>query len=596
MARAPDETVADQKAAAAGALTVLLAEDDPTTLRILQAILEKDGWRVTTASDGPQAIACIERARPDLILLDVHMPRLEGIEVARRVRELAPDALLPIVFMTDLADEPTLVRCIEAGGDDFLPKPFGVATLRAKLKAITRTRDLHQVVTRQRDELVRLHASTFREHALAERVMQSIVHLGRAVDAGIQTLIEPASLFNGDLLLTARRPGGSLHVLLGDFTGHGLQAAIGAIPVAHIFRSMTEKGFAVGEIAGEMHDKLLRLLPTGNFLAACLAELDFDERRITVWSGGIPDALLFRPGKGIVARFTSSHLPLAVPFDHKFDRNAQVASFELGDRFILYSDGLIETRNPRGEMFGEARLDALLVPPLEAKAVFDQICISVGTFRQQTAADDDVTLAVVDCAIAPIEEAPAPDVERVKEETPLPWRISLRLEARSLERSDPLPLLIQSVAELQGFESQRSTIFLVLQELYSNALDHGVLQLDSRLKEGPNGFGEYLRARAAALRRLREGHVVIDLVHEPLAGGGRLRVRVRDSGRGFDVSKWMNAAPPDPEERSGRGIALVRSVCESVRWNERGNEVEALVRWSAEAPVEAAPAGSSHAR
>ena len=581
--------------AAPGVLTVLLADDDPTTRRILQAILEKDGWHVELASDGPEAVAYVERARPDLILLDVKMPGLDGIDVARRVREIARDALLPIVFMTDLADEPTLVRCLEAGGDDFLPKPFGVATLRAKLKAITRTRDLHHVVTHQRDELVRLHAATFREHALAERVMQSILYLGRAVDAGVQTLVEPATLFNGDLLLTARRPGGSLHVLLGDFTGHGLQAAIGAIPVAHIFRSMTEKGFAVGEIADEMNDKLLKLLPTGNFFAACLAELDFDERRITVWSGGIPDALLYRPGTGIVARFPSSHLPLAVAIDRPFDRGAQNASFEPGDRLVLTSDGLIETRNPHGEMYGEERLEALLVPPLEGKELFDQICISVGTFRQKTPADDDVTLAVVDCSEKPHEPAP-PDAERGKEAPPLPWRISLRLEARSLERSDPLPLLIQSVAELQGFESQRSTIFLVLQELYSNALDHGVLRLDSKLKDGPNGFGDYLRARAAALRRLKEGHVVIDLVHEPLADGGRLRVRVQDSGRGFDVSKWMDAAPPAPDQRSGRGIALVRSVCESVRWNSRGNEVEASVRWSAEAPVEPQPAGNAGAR
>jgi DNA-binding response OmpR family regulator len=585
MAGPVESSVLEPPAAASAALTVLVADDDPTTCRILQAILERDGWRVDVANDGPEALACVARARPDLILLDVHMPIQDGIDVARRVRALAPDALLPIIFMTDSADEPMLVRCLEAGGDDFLPKPFGVATLRAKLKAITRTRDLHHVVTKQRDELVRLHAATWREHALAERVMQSIVHLGRAVDAGLQTLVEPASLFNGDLLLTARRPGGSLHVLLGDFTGHGLQAAIGAIPVAHIFRSMTEKGFTVGEIASEMHDKLLRLLPTGNFLAACLAELDFVDRRITVWSGGIPDALLFRPGKGIVARFPSSHLPLAVATDRPFDRTAKVASFELEDRFIVCSDGLIESRNARGEMFGEGRLEALLVPPLEGKALFDEICIAVGKFRNDTPADDDVTLAVVRCAPTRPEEAP-PDAEHGKEATPLPWRIALRLEARSLERSDPLPLLMQSVAELQGFESQRSTIFLVLQELYSNALDHGVLRLSSALKNGPNGFGAYLQARAAALRRLKEGHVMIDLVHEPLEKGGRLRVRVGDSGEGFDVSKWMNAAPPDPEARSGRGIALVRSVCESVRWNERGNEVEALVHWSADAPVD----------
>jgi DNA-binding response OmpR family regulator/anti-sigma regulatory factor (Ser/Thr protein kinase) len=586
MARELDLPVDDARARVADrGLTVLVADDDPTTRRLLEAILAKDGWRVALAADGIEAIDRVQRVRPDLILLDVHMPGMDGIGVARHVRELARGAWLPIVFMTDTGDEEMLVRCLDAGGDDFLPKPFGMATLRAKLDAISRTRELHQVVMKQRDQLVRLHAATSREHELAERVMKSVVHRGRAVEAGAQTLVVPASLFNGDLLLTARRPIGSLHVLLGDFTGHGLQAAIGAIPVADIFRSMTAKGFAVGEIAGEINDKLMRLLPTGYFFAACLAELDFDERRITVWSGGIPDALLFRPGRGIVARFPSSHLPLAITPNQEFNRAAQIGSFEPDDRLVLYSDGLIETRDARGEMFGEERLEALLVPPLAGDEVFDRVRTAVAAFRRQTPADDDLTLAVLRCApTTPAVQPLRPD--RGGEATPLPWRVALRLEARSLEHTDPLPLLLQALAELQGFESHRATIFLVLQELYSNALDHGVLRLDSHLKNGPAGFDEYLRRRGAALRSLAGGHVEIDLIHEPLAEGGRLRIRVTDSGPGFDAAAWSAGGAHDTASHCGRGIGLVRSICESVRWSPQGNEVEAVLRWRTEPPVE----------
>jgi anti-sigma regulatory factor (Ser/Thr protein kinase) len=295
------------------------------------------------------------------------------------------------------------------------------------------------------------------------------------------------------------------------------------------------------------------------------------------------------------------HLPLAVTASPHFDRTAQVATFESDDRFALYSDGLTETRNARGEMFGEERLDALLVAPLAGDALFDTVRGAVAAFRQQTPRDDDLTLAIVRCAPIPAAAAPL-DAERGRESLPLPWRIGLRLEARSLEHTDPLPLLLQALSELQGFESHRATLFLVLQELYSNALDHGVLGLSSDPKNGPGGFGEYLHQRGAALRGLTGGHVELELVHEPLADGGRFTIRVDDSGPGFDHAAFggdprapgdcdaNNDRDGDAPPRCGRGIALVRSVCESVRWSPRGNSVEAVLRWRTEAPVEPTPA------
>jgi len=113
-----------------------------------------------------------------------------------------------------------------------------------------------------------------------------------------------------------------------------------------------------------------------------------------------------------------------------------------------------------------------------------------------------------------------------------------------------------------------------------------VLRLDSRLKNGPAGFDEYLRRRGAALRSLAGGHVEIDLVHEPLAEGGLLKIRVADSGPGFDAAAWRAGRAPDAVSHCGRGIELVRSICESVRWSPQGNEVEAVLRWRTEPPVE----------
>jgi hypothetical protein len=86
----------------------------------------------------------------------------------------------------------------------------------------------------------------------------------------IQYLLSLMALFSGDVLLAAPTLSGGLQVMLGDFTGHGLPAAIGAIPVSDIFYAMTAKGFSIGDIVAELNQKLRTILPTGLFCAACL--------------------------------------------------------------------------------------------------------------------------------------------------------------------------------------------------------------------------------------------------------------------------------------------------------------------------------------
>ncbi|MDO2286079.1 SpoIIE family protein phosphatase, partial [Escherichia coli] len=98
-------------------------------------------------------------------------------------------------------------------------------------------------------------------------------------------LQSPLALFNGDLLLAAYKPSGGMHVLLGDFTGHGLPAAIGAMPLAEVFYGMTAKGYPMADILREMNAKLKRILPVGVFCCATLLNLSFQRELVEVWNG-----------------------------------------------------------------------------------------------------------------------------------------------------------------------------------------------------------------------------------------------------------------------------------------------------------------------
>ncbi len=114
---------------------ILVVDDDPAILRLLCANLKARGYRVSTAVDGEQAIEAVQQDFVDLILLDIMMPRMDGVEVCRRVREWSN---VPIIVLSARGDEKDKVRCLELGADDYLTKPFGIAELLARVKTALR--------------------------------------------------------------------------------------------------------------------------------------------------------------------------------------------------------------------------------------------------------------------------------------------------------------------------------------------------------------------------------------------------------------------------------------------------------------------------
>ena len=124
----------------------------------------------------------------------------------------------------------------------------------------------------------------------------------------------------------------------------------------------------------------------------------------------------------------------------------------------------------------------------------------------------------------------------------------------------------------------RDSLHAVLSELYSNALEHGVLGLDSRLKRDGQGFADYYQERARRLGALTDGFVRIDFTVEPHADGGRLIVEVLDSGAGFDVQRVLSR-PSLAHGLSGRGLNLVQRLASNARWSEDGRRAHVEFIW-----------------
>lgn len=557
---------------------MLVADDNPVNRKLLRELLRRDGYSVVEAADGNEAVAAFRDSRVDFVFMDVMMPSLNGYQATLRIKELCgmEGRFCPVLFVTAASDEQSLAECISCGGDDFLTKPFNHTLLRAKMRALERTRNLYDLVSTQKDELEEHHEHLRNQHEIAEQTFSKLMRTGYLDAGNLRHMLLPVSLTSGDLLLAAYRPDGVQHILVGDFTGHGLAAAMGAIPVADTFQSMTDKGFAIDQIAAEMNRKLKASLPVGLFLAACLLSLDTRSGRVCIWNGGVPEVLVKRPGEGLCARLPSRHLPLGILDDEHFDPELDCASVQVGDYIYAYSDGLVETENPDGELFGESRLVRLLSSS-ESGGSFQLIQEAVEAFRRGQAQRDDITLIEIE-SVEPAGTNAANALGGLLPDMGGDLKLRVEFGVERLRMGSTQPELTRMLDLFPGLGVHRSSLYTVLAELFNNALEHGLLELDSSLKQDSGGFDEYYRQREQRLRSLEQGGIRVELQLTGDSARGAMRIEVEDSGRGFDPSARAAETPSGCLAR--RGLLLVESLCHELVIHEPGNRIEAFYAWS----------------
>jgi adenylate cyclase len=155
-----------------GAGKILVVDDIPENVRLLEAVLVPRGYEVLTATSGKEALELVATARPDLILLDVVMPAMDGYAVCRALRADEETAVLPVIMVTSSIG-PEKTKAIEAGADDFIPKPFNHAELLTRVRSLLRIKRYHDTIKAQAAELLELNRT------LEERVQRQVEELER---------------------------------------------------------------------------------------------------------------------------------------------------------------------------------------------------------------------------------------------------------------------------------------------------------------------------------------------------------------------------------------------------------------------------------
>ena len=377
---------------------ILVVDDEPRNVRILQIQLNARGYTVYTAADGLEALDTVEKEMPDLILLDINMPKMDGFEVVKRIRSDEATEFLPIVMITALRDtRENRIKSIEAGADDFIEKPFDSLEVLARVRSLLR-------IKHYQDTLAKYNARLQEELQMARSIQEILIP-----QDGVQELSRfriasrccPEMAVGGDFFDVWEIAPNRLGVFISDVMGHGVSAAFVTVFIKTILAEFQQQiednpGYLLEILNTRFNDLISSRLFM--FATAFCGMIDLSKGELVCANAGHSFPLLYNEhqkayhpigdkntGNGLGIWRDSVYETTHYPFDPL-------------SRMLLYTDGVYEAKNPKGEEFSVDRLQQLVgaCPEQSAAELVTNISEAVDTFTDNCPKDDDLTLIAIE--------------------------------------------------------------------------------------------------------------------------------------------------------------------------------------------------------
>lgn len=565
--------------------SILVVDPSDSNRLYLKLILEKSGYDVLEAVDGLDAIQKFEIHRPDLVITEIGLPLLSGVQLVQKIKSLTVESFYPVFVVTSELSSDSIHQILKRGADDFLQKPYPEQLFLAKVASLLRNVDFYNDLKKSKELVASLHTNLALEHQSAERIFEKFVN-GPGKDVpGLKTHISPASIFNGDVFLSSISPSGNVVTLLGDFTGHGLPAAIGAIPVAEVFYSMVRKGRSIKEVILVMNDKLKTILPVHIFFGCIVVQICPKRKSANVFNAGMQPIVQIDSVTKQVIQHKSSCLPLGVLESTELDVQFKMLQLGGAEQFVFYTDGVVEAMNHDKEMFG---VDNLVKSLLDSPTFdIDKLVEDSQAFCRGEPFDDDVSIVKLDAS--EVLRTPNPMISNAVTERIPPasdWSLSFQFSASNLRHNaSPIEFVVDSIMGMQPLIPYKEEIFVILSELFNNALEHGILNLSSDIKQQENGFFIYSQKRQEAIDTLQEGEIHIKIHHVMSSEfSGRMHFTINHTGE--NTADLDTIGEATDHLFYGRGISIVRSLCSEFHFSHGGAQVDAVFDWEQPGHVE----------
>jgi len=374
--------------------TILLVDDNPMNLDLLKETLDGAGYRLLEAVNGPKAFELARLEVPDLILLDIMMPDMDGFEVCRLLRKDSLTSDIPVIFLSALDDMRDKVRGFELGAVDYIAKPFALEEVIARVNTHLTINQLKKKVQKQRDEL----ESELQQVADAQRALL-LKDLPDVCGFSLAVIYETSRYAGGDLFDVLPLSDDCWGILIADVEGHSSKAAMLMAMSCALMRSFSGDSNDPAEVLHYLNEQLCKV-SSSRIVTAIYAVYNARDKTLKLSRAGHLHPLLYRPTTGVSEIACEGIFPMGMKSYAGEKIPVEEIKLHSGDHLLFYTDGLIERRNGEDQMYGIDRLKAQL-----AKAVFESAKRSlsnlrddVETFAGGRPADDDQTLllAIVD--------------------------------------------------------------------------------------------------------------------------------------------------------------------------------------------------------
>lgn len=546
-------------------MRILIIEDDSLFAEILQTFLDDKGCNTMVADTISSAKLHLSGSVFDFILLDNHLPDGDGINFIPHIRELSYQ--VPLMMITGEDNQIVMSGAFDKGADDFLIKPLSMDLLWKKIERCRSLYDKEINLERQTKRLEKLVNQQEQEEQLARYVYEHVAATISSEGDCIDTYIQSSSSFNGDMFICETAPNGNRFVILADATGHGLAAAISILPLVATIRAMIRKGLSLAHIIHEANKKLHVELPDDKFVTLIGVEINFHQQHLQLFNGGMPDVIALISNKTIV-RYPSKSMALGILDPEDFDPAIMTLDTGPIDNLFFFSDGLIEQPNPLGEAFGMSRLLEVLHNYDQKEPIVSRVVNEFTVFNEMQELIDD--LSMCDLQVAKLMDKHLYEDKKgiVLEH----GRIvaDIQIEGELLANADIVGCLDSLMRNADVVGDLRQRAFTVFAELISNGLDHGILDLDSDLKNDFAGFAEYLQLKEERLAAIPEdAKLGMKLVFTPSTN--EIEFEITDSGKGYDLSSVDKV---NDEKLSGRGVELINKLCKKVEVFAPGNKTK----------------------
>ena len=388
---------------------ILVVDDTAANLQVLAGMLKDRGYKVRPVKSGKLALQAARSDPPDLILLDINMPEMNGYEVCERLKADETLQGIPVIFISALTEQLDKVKAFATGGVDYITKPFQMEELHARVETHLKLRRLQIELEGANQALAKVNDRMSRDLKAAAKIQESFLPRDAPRIPGLEFawFYRPCDELAGDALNVIPLADRQIALYLLDVSGHGVASALLSVTISRLLSPPSEASSILmrNGITSpiEVAARLNQLFPfdpaTEQLTTMVYGVLDAATGTFRYVSAGHPGPVHL-PAGGEPVILDSQGFPLGLAGEVYEERSVQLAA---GDRLFLYSDGITEAMSSADEQFGNARLLEAIgrtrAEPLP-QSVTD-LLDDVARWNESGKQQDDISILAVEVSAAP---------------------------------------------------------------------------------------------------------------------------------------------------------------------------------------------------